>query len=184
MRPLANLFLRAKHWQLFFLLVVVPFVLEVSATEYIPTPIRSWRDVGPGRLIYFGLMYIDMLCFVGWLWAMGSFLNSIQKQGVKLKLSFFRLALIYPPVYVVVFLAAFNTPELPIQVVLPLHVLAIFCLLYCFYFVARSLATVNKGKEVAFTDYAKPLILLYFFPIGIWSIQPRINQLYAENRNP
>jgi hypothetical protein len=184
MRAFTNLFLRAKHWQLFLLLFAVPTVLEFIATEYIPTPIRSWREVGPGGLVYFCLMLLDMLCFIAWLWAMGSFLNSLQKQGVKLKLSFFRLALIYPPVYVVVFLAAFNTPELPIQVVLPLHVVAISCLLYCFYFVARSLVIVNKGREVSFRDYAKNLILLYFFPIGIWMIQPRINQLFAENKNP
>jgi hypothetical protein len=29
-------------------------------------------------------------------------------------------------------------------------------------------------------DYAKSWILLCLFPIGVWSIQPRINQLYAE----
>jgi hypothetical protein len=183
MKDLADLFLRAKDWQLFLLLFVIPVVLEVSATGYIPASIRSWRELRPGGFVHIGLMFAGILCLVAWLWALGSFLNPLQKPGVRLKLPFFRAALIYPPVYTIVFFAVFFTSGPPFQVVLPLHLSAIFCLLYSFYFVARSLVTVNKGKQVSFSDYARVLVLLYFYPIGIWSIQPRINQLYAQNRN-
>jgi hypothetical protein len=70
-----------------------------------------------------------------------------------------------------------------VETVLPLHLFAIFCMFYIFYFVAKSLVMVNKGRQVAFGDYAKSLILLFLFPIGVWRIQPRINQLYAQSRN-
>ena len=66
------------------------------------------------------------------------------------------------------------------QVVFPLHLFATFCFFYVFYFVAKSLVTVNKRKEVFIGDYAKSWILLCLFPIGVWFIQPRINQLYTE----
>ena len=179
MNGLADLFLRAKHWQLFLLLFVFPILVELAATGYMPTTLRSWRDLGPGGLVCLGLMWIAMLCLIAWLWAMGSFLNSLQKPGLTLKLPLFRVALLYPPVYGVVFFLA----DLPAKAVFPLHLFALFCVLYCFYFVAKSLATVNTGRQVSFRDYGKYLLLLYFFPIGVWRIQPRINQLRGQDRN-
>jgi hypothetical protein len=181
MLVLANFFLRAKHWQLFLLLCVVPTILEFTAAGYMPTTFRFWRDLGPVSFLFLGLMFVDMLCLFAWLWAMGSFLIALQKPVVRLKLSFFRIALIYAPVYGIAFFAVLLTYEPPVQAVLPLHLFAMYCMFYIFYFVARSLATVNKGKEVFFSDYAKPLILLLLYPIGVWRIQPRINQLYAQS---
>jgi hypothetical protein len=180
---LTNFFLRAKHWQLFLLLFVIPTTLEVVATGYIPTTIRTWRDLGTGGLAYLGLMLIDMLFLLGWLWAIGSFLNTLQGSDVRMKLSFFRFALVFAPVYMVLFFPLVFASEPPVEIIVLLHLLATFCLFYMFYFVARSLVTVNKGKQVSLNDYAKPLILLCLFPIGVWSIQPRINQLYAQNRS-
>jgi hypothetical protein len=58
-----------------------------------------------------------------------------------------------------------------------------FCLFYVFYFVARSLIIVNKGRQVLLSEYAEPLVLLLLYPIGVWRIQPRINQLYAQRTN-
>lgn len=179
MNGLADLFLRAKHWQLFLLLFIFPTLVELTATGYMPTTWQSWRDLGPGGFVYLGLMSIYMFCFLGWLWAMGTFLNLLQEPNVRLRLTLFRVALLYPPVYGTVFFIA----DLPVRAVLPLHLFAIFCLLYCFYFVAKTLATVNKDRQVSFRDYGKYLFLLYFFPIGLWSIQPRINQLRAQNGN-
>jgi len=55
-----------------------------------------------------------------------------------------------------------------------------FCLFYDLYFVPKSLVTVESGKQATFYDYAGPFFLKWFFPIGIWFIQPRINRLYAR----
>jgi hypothetical protein len=49
--------------------------------------------------------------------------------------------------------------------------------------VAKNLVKAETGKRVTFYDYAGPFFLLWFFPIGVWFIQPRINQLYAEKHN-
>ena len=63
--------------------------------------------------------------------------------------------------------------------VLPLHFFALYCLFYLWQFVAKNLAIAEKGKEVEFPQYMWLFLLLWFFPIGIWFLQPRINQLYA-----
>jgi hypothetical protein len=42
------------------------------------------NDLGAGGLVYLGLWFIATACIFVWLWAMGSFLNSIQKLGVRM----------------------------------------------------------------------------------------------------
>ena len=181
MTALFSFFLRAKHWQLFLLLFLVPTILEIATAAYLPETLRSLNDLG--GLVYLGLWFIATACIFVWLWAMGSFLNSIQKLGVRMNLSFFRVALVFVPVYLAVFFPVVLIAELPSQITAPLYLFATFCIFYAFYFVARSLVTVNKGRQVPFGGYAKPLILLLLFPIGVWSIQPRINQLWARKSN-
>jgi hypothetical protein len=185
MSALVNFFLRARHWQIFLLVFVVPTIVEIAATDYVPTTIRSWRDLGEGGLVYLGLMLLDAFCLLAWLWAMGSFLNSLQNPAVRLKPLFFRVAMVYVPAYMLIFFSVFFAPGLapPIELFLPLHLLAIFCMSYTFWFVAKNLAMVNKRRQVAFSDYAKLLLMLFLFPIGVWQIQPRINQLYAHSKN-
>jgi hypothetical protein len=55
-----------------------------------------------------------------------------------------------------------------------------FCLFYCLRFVAKTLTLAETGKPASFYDYAGPFFLLWFYPVGIWIVQPRVNRLYME----
>jgi hypothetical protein len=46
MKAVFNFFLKAKHWQVFLLLFAVPTIAEIVASGYIPTTIRSGKDLG------------------------------------------------------------------------------------------------------------------------------------------
>jgi uncharacterized RDD family membrane protein YckC len=119
-----------------------------------------------------------MLCLLAWFWSMGSFLSSIVQQTLRLKMGFFRFALIYPLLYIFVFVTLFqssNTKPQLLAIIFPLHFFAVFCVFYDLYFVAKSLVLAETSKPTSFYDYAGP-----FFPIGIWFTQPRINRLYER----
>ena len=133
------------------------------------------------------LTSLDTLCFVGWLWAMGAFLNSIVQPSLRLKTGFFRFLLIYPVLYIFVAAPFFFSPDPDpsmFAVILPFHFFAMFCLFYDIRFVSKSLALTETGRRATFYDYAGPFFLLWFFPIGIWFIQPRVNKLYADKHSP
>jgi len=49
---------------------------------------------------------------------------------------------------------------------------------YCLYFNAKALKTAELQKPLTFSDFAGEFFLLWFFPIGIWILQPRINKLF------
>jgi hypothetical protein len=68
-------------------------------------------------------------------------------------------------------------------VILPLHLFSMFCIFYCLYFNAKALKAVEWRRPVTFGDYAGEFFLLWFFPLGIWFIQPRINQLFRNDGN-
>jgi len=50
------------------------------------------------------------------------------------------------------------------------------------YFVARNLSQLEIGRRAAFSDYAGYFPFLWFYPIGIWIIQPKINRFYEASR--
>jgi len=95
------------------------------------------------------------------------------------------MAIVFSTLYLFTALPIFlsNNSNAVQNMVLPLHLLAISCLIYVFYFDSKALAIAEKGEDVISNDYVLPLLLLFFSMIGIWLIQPRINRLYAqENR--
>jgi len=181
MSALANFFLRAKHLQIFLLLFGIRY-LGGSAAILIPwlTSSRSPEDLLRVPLSFEFVMVLFMFCLVAWLWSMGSFLSSIGQPSLRLKRGFFRFALVYPAVYIFAFLALFGAfKPMLIAVIFPLHLFAMYCMFYDLYFVSKSLALIETGDLASFYDYAGSFFLLWFFPIGIWYIQPRINRLYA-----
>jgi hypothetical protein len=66
---------------------------------------------------------------------------------------------------------------------IPLSLLAVFCMFYNLYFVAKNLVMAETGKSAAYFDCAGPFLLLWFAIVGVWIIQPRINRLYAEKQS-
>jgi len=64
-----------------------------------------------------------------------------------------------------------------LSVVMLLHFLAAFCLLYCLYFAAKTIKTVELQRETTFSDFIGEFFMIWFFPIGVWILQPKINEL-------
>ncbi len=97
MDMIASLFLRAKHWQMFLLFAGVGFVGDVVA---LASSISATAQ-SPENSLKIGLPFeivtrLFMFCFLGWFWSMGSFLSSVVQPSLRLKMGFFRFALVYP----------------------------------------------------------------------------------------
>ncbi len=139
----------------------------------------------PPGLLFWIVSGLIELWFLVWLWSLGSFFRSMVDSGLRSNVAFFRFALIYPPLYVFAFMVFFQNPSaLWFAVVIPLHLLAMFCVLYSLYFVSKGLVLAERGKSASFYNYAGSFFLVWFFPIGVWIVQPKVNRLYAGKRNP
>jgi hypothetical protein len=185
MNAIVSFFLKVRHWQLFVFLAVMSTIAEMMGVVSLPVTARSLKDLGPANFAALSVLTFYMFCFLFWLWSLGTFLNSILHSPLKLSKTFFRFALIYPAAYAPFFMGAFfNSKIALLAIILPLHVFAIFCLIYDLRFVSKTLALVETGRPASFYDYAGPFFLMWFYPVGMWIIQPRINRLYAASNTP
>jgi len=183
MRSLTRWFLRARHWQIFVLLVatyvfsaVISIGLEISHPE-----LEHLNRFSPLLLLAEGAWLPLLFCWFGWLWTVGLFLDSLLKPDLKLRTGFFRFAIVYPTLYLLAGLPVFLSDNPTVErVAIPMHLLAMFCILYADNFVAKALKTVNLRRPMIMHEYGKEFLLLFLIPLGIWFIQPRINQLYAS----
>lgn len=70
--------------------------------------------------------------------------------------------------------------EKSIGVIIPLHLFSMFCIFYCLYFVSKTFKTAELQRKVSFSDFAGEFFLIWFFPIGIWIVQPKINKIAEQ----
>jgi hypothetical protein len=186
MNAITSLFLRAKHWQLFLLLICVPFFGQVACVTYLllVAQRRPEHFVRAGGWLFGIVFALYIFCNLSWLWSLGSFLNSVVPRPLKPRMGFFRFAMIYPTVYVFAFIAVLQIQNLTaFALIMPFHFFAMFCMFYSLYFVSKNLVMAESSKSVSFDDYAGPFFLIWFLPLGIWFIQPRINRIYALKRS-
>ena len=186
MRAIAEFFLRAKHWQIFLLLAALFLMAQVSSLLIDLVAHRQAVLTVRAAFLYSIVIVLLLLlpyCFLGWFASVGFFPCIDLPVRTEAETGFFRFALLYPAVYLPLSALAlhFLSTDTPfIFVIFPLHTLAGWCLFHNFYFVAKSVILAESRKPATFTKYAVPFFLLWFFPIGIWIIQPKVNRLYAE----
>jgi len=186
-----NIFLRLKHWQLFGLLIGIPFIFQIVGM----TTVIASQDPTKMFIIFPPMMILYMGIFFGWFYALGVNLNKRLPATVKMSLTKFKWFLIIPAVYIVffsififgIFGGIFDSgkpnPVVIVDnfgIIFPLHIFSMFCIFYCLYFNAKSLKAVEWQRPITFSDYAGEFFLIWFFPIGIWIIQPRINKIFDE----
>jgi len=202
MESIIKIFLRAKHWQLFTigfvpgLIFYIYTMSNVFGSDFINNPesVSSFME----SYKYFGLIMI-LLAVVnyGWIWAVGVGLQAKVPPYVKMKvrrfkwfigIPFFYLLFIslsitygfmfavpkvladtfYPSEYIFLVMAA---------IIVPLHIFSLFAIFYSMYFAAKTLKTVEFQREVNFSDFVAEFFLIWFLPVGIWILQPKINRM-------
>jgi hypothetical protein len=168
--------LTIKRWQLFWLMLG-------------PLFINAFVNLDHNAAIDAICTLVFVLTFLGWYLSMGVFLFPKLPPNAGLNFTRFIWFVIIPAVYlvfVIVFLGGYSigtdgdsTGGLAV-IIVPLHLFCMYCMFWCLVFVAKSLKTVELQRPVTFSDYAGEFFLLWFFPIGIWFIQPRLNKLFAD----
>jgi len=187
-----ELFLRAKAWHLFVLLcggmmfafALLGYAAEIAVLAYqaqTSVPLWCWLATIPS--------FVWTALLLAWYGVLGTRLSNRAPESVRMSAALFRAALGYAFVYLAIYCSvpwiAFGsfgpTPGFAmLGVIVPLHLLAMVCMLYVLYFVARSLRMAETQQNATFYDYSGPFFLLWFFPIGVWVIQPRINRMFAD----
>lgn len=198
-------FLRLKHWQLFIVMLGLPiiyqlyFIFKVLGSRTQPmevvgeegvTQVLNERyfhfDFLPYVLIFFSLV------FFGWFWSIAIGLQKNIPVEIEMKVKRFKVLFIIPLVYTIAFMMligslfsgmftyGFSNSTWFLVIILPLHLFSMFCIFHTIYFVAKTIRTAELQRVVTFGDFAGEFFLLWFYIIGIWIIQPKVNRLNRE----
>ncbi len=194
-------FLKAKHWQLFVLTLVIPMVIQfifmgIMISDIIDESSSSFEKIAPMILCMplIGLLFVSF--FLGWFWSVAVGLQGKIPADITMKLTQFKVFFVVPIVYIFIVLTIgvlFFTSILDIRIFenisiigvfitigIILHLFSIFCGFHTMYFTAKTIKTAELQREVRFEDFIGEFFLIWFYPIGIWILQPRINKMVEE----
>lgn len=191
-------FLNAKHWQLFTIMFGIPMIYQFWIMGNMFSTINP--DAGPAPESMFNtlklfpiIMIIYMGLLFGWFWSIAMGLQEKVPENVKMKTKKFKVFFFIPLVYITLlslFLGNMFSVMSQIDsepsggmvgamagIIFPLHILSMVGIFYSMYFVAKTFKTVELQREVKFGDFAGEFFMFWFYPIGIWILQPKINKM-------
>lgn len=194
-------FLKAKHWQLFALMFGIPMVFQFVAMGAMIASVADGTPPTPAEMLSFFkffpvLMIVLSATFFGWFWSIAIGLQDKVPAHVKMKTRKFKIFFFVPIIYLPLFSLGMVTvmsavvgmaetggqPNIGLMgsimaIIFPLHFFTMFCMFYTLYFVAKTFKTVELQRETAFSDFVGEFFMLWFYPIGIWIIQPKVNKM-------
>ncbi|WP_339865898.1 hypothetical protein [uncultured Algoriphagus sp.] len=194
-------FLKAKHWQLFLVTFGLPLIFQFIFMGKMSSSISSGTEPDQSTMFTFLKIYPLLilpsgLVFFGWFWSVAIGLQSKIPENVIMKVKKFKLLfsilLVYLlfinlslPVLMNGFMTSGTEPSnsqlgLVLSIIIPLHLFSMFCIFYSLYFVTKTFKTVELQREVDFSDFAGEFFMIWFYPIGIWMVQPRINKMIEK----
>ncbi|MFK7970544.1 MAG: hypothetical protein AB8F95_09260 [Bacteroidia bacterium] len=195
-----------KHWQLFVLLFVLPMIGYMWMMLRMMMGILERQQPGFGdALELFPFILIPLMTvFLGWLWSIGKGLQDKIPEEFRLDTKWFQIAIIYSVAYYIVFAFAMSwfmdevlsqvsfptSPQSPfgpsgllpsgnpaMMLIVPFHFLAIGCMFYSMFFAGKTLKTAELKRKVDLSDFVLEFMLFWFYPVGVWFIQPKVNTL-------
>lgn len=208
-----SIFHRAKHWQLFSILIGNILLFQLIGVVYMSSTFSTLSLLkGPPNLsgffwIFIPMMFVSLFIVFGWQWSIGSGLKEKLPRGVRLNFKLFRAFTIVPIVYFLfhigfIFLMfsrmehAFHSGNpfevlqlimpmmLGMLIMIPFALFAGFCMFYGFFFCAKTLKSIEMGREAELNDYIGYFFLFWFNFVGFWIIQPSVNRITAEGWVP
>lgn len=197
---MAKILLRARHWHLFLLTFGIPLILQLVFMVYMILTIKGEENLNASILIFSLILFplviiINMGVMFGWYWSVAIGLKNKIPEEVTFNYRRFKIFFFFPLIYISLFLIYLLStffgftinPEdinlislLGFVILVPLHLFAMFCMFYTLYFVAKTFKTVELQRKVTSSDYIGDFFLIWFFPIGLWFIQPKLNKIINQ----
>ena len=176
-----KVFYKLKHWQLFVVLFLIPFLVSSALQVAIFLSFNSEPYIA--ILYLFGIAWGALL--LGWLYSVA--MGSVAKlpTGVSLAVARFRLFIL--AFVAIIALSTVFSLFVPAGgesvsneaglLIFAGAVFGLFCAFHSLWFTAKALKSVELGRAVSFSDFGGDFMALWFLPIGVWIIQPKVNRL-------
>ncbi|MCE7993379.1 MAG: hypothetical protein HEP71_15440 [Roseivirga sp.] len=176
--------LKLKHYQLFALAWGIGITINLLSISE------------PGLLLRFFPLVAGLFALgtIGWMWAIVTHLHEKLPVSSPINVDYFKKAFRIPVFYVAIMALLLyrqiNGPYrenlLPeglfIFLIVILHIGSIIALFYGMAIAAKTIKSIEMGKNARFSDYIGEFFLIWFSLIGYWILQPRINRIVRSEK--
>lgn len=161
-----NYLLKIKHWQLLAIMLLPTMFLDSFASE----DMSIWSLIGSIWLL---------IVYLLWLYSVGN----VEYEG-KRNVTIFQACFLYSIIYCVFILYAYNIDKTDFPYWhIPIHLLALIASFYILYFATNTFVSFRKLRGEKEMDFFSTFIAFWFFPIGVFFIQPKLNDaINAKSR--
>jgi hypothetical protein len=171
--------LQLKHWQVFGIQAGTLFLII-----FYPTTTQEFKPELFANCIVIGY-WVHFLLFILWLYIVGINLHNKLSKDVKMNKNLFIMSSIFSIIILSIFFITsllnheyFRDKEYLVNSV---GVLVLICFLYVFYFISKSLVSIEGERVATIGEWIGYfLILLFLFTLSVWIIQPRVNRIFYE----
>ena len=153
-------------------------------------------EISNNRKVVAILIIILTIFFAFWIYSIAFKLCANRINGLLFNIKKFKIILIFASIYVIflclyyihslnksVDLSSFRELRVIFFVIVPGHIFLAYSYFFLLRFISKAISTLENDKNVTINSYVGYLILLFFFPLGIWWINPKIKSLIEKYSN-
>lgn len=178
-----NFLLKLKNWQLFLISFILPWILSFSYLFFVDlkTFIAGDKLIGAISLMYYTV-------FLTWNYRVIKTFNrnwnALTIKQIKI-LNWLIVVLVIFILHLVTNIGEFY-PDLIIIRILSflLNLTASFSFFYIVFCTAKTLKYIQLEKQLRTSDIIIEMFVIFYFPIGVWWLQRRVNKYYNEIKSP
>ena len=170
--------LKLKNWQLFLIIFLFPFTIGFGLIAFIEFNYNNESLImGIVSIIYYAI-------FVLWNYKV---IKTFNRRVRILKLQQIKrldLSLIVLPIYAVFLLfpdKMFFNDDILLNILSPIFIIlmtyAFFFMVFC---TAKTLKGLQLKDQLRTADIIIEMLLILYFPLGIWSLQKRVNRFFID----
>jgi hypothetical protein len=164
--------LKLRHWQIFSLAIGLPILADIFGKF-------QGRQTGAIAVII-GMMTASTL--FGWIWSIANELHKKLPIGNNFKLWRFKTSLLFALALLVFLFWAdenevFMDSDTFLFLSLPGIAIYLALMIHSVLFAAKILRSVELRRVAKMEEYAGDAFLIWMAPLGVWLIQPRLNNL-------
>ena len=171
--------LTVDAWLIFAVIFGIPFGVWFLAGALISDPFSSTR----GLLQVLSWLAVRIM-FAGWVGILG--VGMYRRPADYLKPSI----MLFIPCVLIMLLGEVLAAPIALMVSVGefdlgswgpvLICLLVFSWLFVLHFLAKSLVAGERQADVTFKDYWGSMILFFIYPVGVWFLQPRVQELFSN----
>jgi hypothetical protein len=154
---------------------------EVLAIIFSTTIVDGIVPFDSYKVVHYLLHSLTIFSYLKWIYDIAQLLYIQQIFAKKNSWRFFQFNFIYFIVYIVIIyvLQEYNSiqySDIAFRLLI-FHLYASFAIVYFLYVIARNFMCIQLKKDASLSEYIAAFFAVWFLPIGIWWIQPKIREM-------